>query len=44
MKRVFLPLLSVLVSFASCSEVKLEYQTITTPTGKWELVWNSRYR
>ena len=43
MKRVFLPLLSVLVSFASCSEHKPEYQTITTPTGNWELVWNDEF-
>lgn len=43
MKRVFLPLLSVLVSFASCSKQKPEYQTITTPTGNWELVWNDEF-
>lgn len=43
MKRLFLPFLSVLFLFSSCSGQKPEYQTITTPTGDWELVWNDEF-
>ena len=36
-------ILFLLGIIASCSEKKTVYQTIITPTGTWELVWDEEF-
>lgn len=43
MKHLFLGLLAAAAVFTSCNSSKPEYQTITTPTGTWELVWDDEF-
>lgn len=42
MKQLLLTV-TLLGALAACSQKKPDYQTITTPTGTWELVWDEEF-
>lgn len=43
MKRTFFYFLGVMMLASSCDDTKSKIETITTNTGKWELVWNDEF-